>query len=66
VDFFGSPGLLPSRSVGVSPIPTTAVFPRMLIKNFFSLVIEQYFSSSDLSSYLAESIVIDTGVITVG
>src|SRR5262245_2962223 len=36
VDFRGSPGLLPRRSVGVSPMPTIAVFARMLI-NYASI-----------------------------
>jgi hypothetical protein len=33
VDLRGSPGLLPRRSVGVSPMPTIAVFPRMLMNH---------------------------------
>src|ERR687892_906543 len=37
VDFRGSPALLPSRSVGVSPMPAIAVCPRMLMKNFLSV-----------------------------
>ena len=41
VDLRGSPGLLPSRSVGVSPIPAIAVFPRMLMKNFLSWFLDR-------------------------
>ena len=50
VDFFASPGLLPSRSVGVSPMPTIAVCPRMLMMGFLSLSFERYFSADNLSS----------------
>jgi len=47
----GSPGLLPSRSVGVSPMPTIAVFPLMLIVRWFlSSFIEKYFSDGGVSS----------------
>src|ERR1700745_3568376 len=45
VDLRGSPGLLPSRSVGVSPMPTIAVFPQILI-----MILHPYFFTTDSSA----------------
>jgi len=43
VDLRGSPGLLPNRSVGVSPMPTIAVLPRMLMMGIPLFVLREIF-----------------------